>query len=111
MPVRREEVQVGLHTHQAHFQEHLLRRICHRKPLRAALQTSGILVRAEKANLAVFAAECLKPLEAGVAIMENSRKGVEMEIKITGKFRLGPLSVAIAAIDDGARKMSRWLWP
>ena len=34
--------------------------------------------------------------------MEDTGEGVETEIEVAGQLRLAPLSVAIAAIDNGA---------
>lgn len=101
MSVRREKIQIGFHTHLAHFQEQFLGRSGHRKTVGTAPETSGVLVRPEKADLSVPATESLKPLKAGITLVKHPGESVEMEIEIVGKLGFRPLPVAVEAEDNG----------
>ena len=90
---RWQEVYVLTHAHTAHPDEQLLGGSLHAETGGAARKPAGVLVGTEDAHPAIGTAEGLEPLEAGVAVVEYSGKGVEMEVEVGAGLGSAPLAV------------------
>ena len=65
----------------------------------AASDALGVLVRTEKADLAVGTPEGLQALEAGVGIVEHTRECAEMKLKILRCRERCPFTVPVVTYD------------